>query len=206
MLPDAFPEPVRNQRSYHFLQDYFEMSFLELIAMPPGGAVITKSAFLETIKHVGTRLTGTTDMLAEALMQADSCSGGGGDRQAIEEIQPVLNRLFRRNLAAEVLVGLYMDAAAKDCDIDGQAAAAKKAHRQPFIDPKHEVEMTIQQGRGTESKWISAHLAFCLNEKKIKFLGSFFSLKRCFLPAAAEPQPTRMRDICVSSTTSVPRN
>jgi hypothetical protein len=83
MLPESFTESVRSQRIYHFLQDYFEMSFLELTAFPSPSAMISSSAgsgwqsqqhyyddFAETVRHVGIRLSGTTDMIAEALLQA----------------------------------------------------------------------------------------------------------------------------------------
>jgi hypothetical protein len=80
MLPESFTESVRSQRSYHFLQDYFEMSFLELTAFPSSASAMTSSEswqsqqhyedFAETVRHVGIRLSGTTDMIAEALLQA----------------------------------------------------------------------------------------------------------------------------------------
>jgi hypothetical protein len=79
MLPESFTESVRSQRSYHFLQDYFEMSFLELTAFPSAATSSSGSSwqsqqhyddFAETVRHVGIRLSGTTDMIAEALLQA----------------------------------------------------------------------------------------------------------------------------------------
>ncbi len=81
MLPESFTESVRSQRSYHFLQDYFEMSFLELTAFPSASAMTSSAGsgwqsqqhyddFAETVRHVGIRLSGTTDMIAEALLQA----------------------------------------------------------------------------------------------------------------------------------------
>jgi hypothetical protein len=109
MLPESFTESVRSQRSYHFLQDYFEMSFLELTAFPSASAMTSSSTssgwqsqqhyddFAETVRHVGIRLSGTTDMIAEALLQAQVVDG-----EQVERIQPVLRSLFRRNLAAEV--------------------------------------------------------------------------------------------------------
>jgi hypothetical protein len=109
MLPESFTESVRSQRSYHFLQDYFEMSFLELTAFPSASAATSSSGsswqsqqhyddFAETVRHVGIRLSGTTDMIAEALLQAQVVD----DREEVEGIQPVLRSLFRLNLAAEV--------------------------------------------------------------------------------------------------------
>jgi hypothetical protein len=109
MLPESFTESVRSQRSYHFLQDYFEMSFLELTAFPSASAMTSSAGsgwqsqqhyyddFAETVRHVGIRLSGTTDMIAEALLQAHVVDG-----EQVEEMQPVLRSLFRRNLAAEV--------------------------------------------------------------------------------------------------------
>jgi hypothetical protein len=109
MLPESFTESVRSQRSYHFLQDYFEMSFLELTAFPSASATTSSASgwqsqqhyyddFAETVRHVGIRLSGTTDMIAEALLQAHVVDDG----EKVEGIQPVLRSLFRRNLAAEV--------------------------------------------------------------------------------------------------------
>ena len=127
------------------------MSFLELIAFPSssppniGDRTRQHDAFLETVRHVGIRLSGTTDMIAEALMQAHSGADRIVERQELERMQPVLRTLFRRNLAAEVMVGLYLEAAAKDCD--ARKAAAKSRRTTHFVDPRHDVTKTIQQGR-----------------------------------------------------------
>jgi hypothetical protein len=43
------------------------------------------------------------------------------------------------------MVGLYMDAAATDCDARKIQDTGHRANR--FIDPGHEIEKTIQQGR-----------------------------------------------------------
>jgi hypothetical protein len=44
------------------------------------------------------------------------------------------------------MVGLYMDAAATDCDArKAQNTGHHRANR--FIDPGHQIEKTIQQGR-----------------------------------------------------------
>jgi hypothetical protein len=106
------------------------------------------AAFLETVRHIGTRLTGTTDMIAEALLNSGELTSS---QKAYENLQPVLRDLFRRNLAAEVMVGLYKVAAvAAGCE--GRSAAAQKvcAREQKFIDAKHDVSTTIEQGRETE--------------------------------------------------------
>ncbi len=161
LLPSAFNESVRNQRSYHFLQDYFEMSFLELTAFPRslsktacsssvGGTARWQSdqtdSFAETIRHIGTRLTGTTDLIAESILQQGHAGGYTlMNEDAIESFQRVLIDLFRRNLAAEVLVGLYLSAAAGDCQPTTKALHARAHHS--FIDPCHEIVKTINLGR-----------------------------------------------------------
>ncbi len=85
------------------------MSFLELTAFPSASAMTSSAGsgwqlqqhyddFAETVRHVGIRLSGTTDMIAEALLQAHVVDDG----EQVEGIQSVLRSLFRRNLAAEV--------------------------------------------------------------------------------------------------------
>jgi hypothetical protein len=51
---------------------------------------------------------------------------------------------------AEVMVGLYMDAAATDCDGRKTQDTGHRTNR--FIDPGHEIEKTIQQGRDRVKK------------------------------------------------------
>ena len=157
LLPVAFPESVRCQRSYHFLQDYFEMSFLEVISFPASldsGGAEKSAAYLDTIRHIGTRLTGTTDMIAEALLASGELAKS---RQTYESLQPVLRDLFRRNLAAEVMVGLYLVAAAIDASPQPAASVlAEKARLrdQSYIDPKHDVRQTIDLGKGLNPAWL----------------------------------------------------
>jgi hypothetical protein len=43
------------------------------------------------------------------------------------------------------MVGLYMDAAATDCDARKTQDTGHRTNR--FIDPGHDIEKTIQQGR-----------------------------------------------------------
>jgi hypothetical protein len=72
------------------------LSFLELIAFPvstqPSSStaeltVEQSDAFLETVRHIGTRLTGTTDMIAEALLNSGELTKS---KISYENLQPVL--------------------------------------------------------------------------------------------------------------------
>ncbi len=66
------------------------------------------------------------------------------------------------------MVGLYMDAAATDCDA---RKTQDTGHHRPnrFIDPGHEIEKTIQQGRD----WIIKE-SFCIKNTS-RFCCLFFA-------------------------------
>jgi len=105
-LPHYFPSVVYQQRTSHFLQDYFEMTFKEIEALPPNIDTIQRnmeSKFLEVLVRAGIRLTGTTEMVSESLIS----SGIVDQREELVKLQPVLMEIFHRNLSVDVLVNIY---------------------------------------------------------------------------------------------------
>ena len=105
-LPHYFPSPVYHQRESQFLQDYFQMTFKELEALPTSINSIDKERerkFLEVLVRAGIRLRGTTEMVSESLLN----SGVVDQKEEITRLQPALAELFHRNLSIDVLVNIY---------------------------------------------------------------------------------------------------
>ena len=72
-LPQYFPPELYQQRAAQFIQDYFEMSFKEIEALPLSITEIdpeTESRFLEVLVRAGIRLGGTTEMISEAIINS----------------------------------------------------------------------------------------------------------------------------------------
>ena len=105
-LPQYFPPELYEQRTAQFIQDYFEMSFKEIEALPLSITEIDpkiESKFLEVLVRAGIRLGGTTEMLSEALINSKITE----DKAKLSNIQPYLRRLFHQNLSIDVLVNVY---------------------------------------------------------------------------------------------------
>ena len=105
-LPHYFPAEVYQQRTAHFLQDYFEMTFKEIETLPSSIETINRKLerdFLEVLVRAGIRLGGTTEMVSDSLLS----SGVGDHQENIVRLQPVLGEIFHRNLSIDVLVNIY---------------------------------------------------------------------------------------------------
>ena len=105
-LPHYFPSQVYHQRTAQFIQDYFEMTFKEIERLPENIDVIdskTESRFLETLVRGGIRLSGTTEMLSEALITSNIVN----NEEDVLSIQSNLRKLFHQNLSIDVLVNVY---------------------------------------------------------------------------------------------------
>ena len=105
-LPHYFPAEFYQQRTSHFLQDYFEMTFKEIEALPSNVDTINRKLennFLEVLVRAGIRLGGTTEMVSESLLS----SGVVSRQEEIVRLQPVLGEIFHRNLSLDVLVNIY---------------------------------------------------------------------------------------------------
>ena len=105
-LPQYFPPELYEQRTAQFIQDYFEMSFKEIEALPLSITEIdpkTESKFLEVLVRAGIRLGGTTEMISEAIINSKITE----DKVKLSSIQPFLKRLFHQNLSIDILVNMY---------------------------------------------------------------------------------------------------
>ena len=105
-LPQYFPPELYQQRAAQFIQDYFEMSFKEIEALPLSINEIdpkTESKFLEVLIRAGIRLGGTTEMISEAIINSRITE----DKVKLSKIQPYLRRLFHQNLSIDILVNMY---------------------------------------------------------------------------------------------------
>lgn len=105
-LPHYFHPQVYHQRTAQFIQDYFEMTFKEIEALPKHiDAIDTKieSHFLEILVRAGIRLSGTTEMLSEALITSNSVN----TEENLLKLQTNLRKLFHQNLSIDVLVNVY---------------------------------------------------------------------------------------------------
>ena len=105
-LPHYFPQQVYHQRTAQFIQDYFEMTFKEMETLPQHVDMIDQkieSKFLEILMRAGIRLSGTTEMLSEALIASEVVN----NEENLLNIQDNLRRLFHQNLSIDVLVNVY---------------------------------------------------------------------------------------------------
>ena len=130
-LPQYFSPAVYQQRTSHFLQDYFEMTFKEIEQLPPRIDSIDKhieSKFLEVLVRAGIRLRGTTEMVSESLLN----SGAVDRKEDIVHLQPVLTELFHRNLSIDVLVNIY------------KPKWTKKINNSTGIDPANDLVENIE--------------------------------------------------------------
>ena len=90
----------------YIIQDYFKMTFKEIEALPKHVDYIDtkiESRFLEILVRAGIRLSGTTEMLSEALITSNSVS----TEEDLLKLQTNLRRLFHQNLSIDVLVNVY---------------------------------------------------------------------------------------------------
>ena len=102
-LPTYLPEAVQQQRVAQFVQDYFEMSFKEVESFPLQQEAGLEKRWLEVLTRIGIRLTGTTQMLSEAIL----ASGVLQDPDLYAQLQQDLPEIFRQNISIDVLVGVY---------------------------------------------------------------------------------------------------
>ena len=94
---------VKQQRVAQFVQDYFEMSFKEVESFPLQQEAGLEKRWLEVLTRIGIRLTGTTQMLSEAIL----ASGVLQDPVLYAQLQQDLPQIFRQNISIDVLVGVY---------------------------------------------------------------------------------------------------
>ena len=114
-MPAYLPQEVKDQRTGQFVKDYFEMSFKELESFPDKIQRIehkSEAKFLEVLTRVGIRLGGTTEMLSDAILSSNILS----NKQKYEDLQSILNNIFRQNLSLDVLVNVYKPKWTKNFD------------------------------------------------------------------------------------------
>ena len=131
-LPHYFPAEVYQQRTAHFLQDYFEMTFKEIETLPSNIETINRKLerdFLEVLVRAGIRLGGTTEMVSDSLLS----SGVVDHQENIVRLQPVLGEIFHRNLSIDVLVNIY------------KPKWTKKIYNSTGIDPTNDLVKNIER-------------------------------------------------------------
>lgn len=131
-LPHYFPAEVYQQRTAHFLQDYFEMTFKEIETLPSSIETINRKLerdFLEVLVRAGIRLGGTTEMVSDSLLS----SGVVDHQENIVRLQPVLGEIFHRNLSIDVLVNIY------------KPRWTKKIYNSTGIDPTNDLVKNIER-------------------------------------------------------------
>ena len=131
-LPHYFPAQVYQQRAAQFIQDYFEMTFKEMETLPEDLQTIdpkVESQFLEVLMRAGIRLSGTTEMLSEALIASEVVQ----DENHLLNIQPSLQKLFHQNLSIDVLVNVY------------KPKWTKKANSSSCIDPHNNLVESLER-------------------------------------------------------------
>jgi len=114
-LPQLFPDFVRKERSFQFVEDYFHLNFKEITSSRFCTVVKNKES-IGVLNHIETRLGGTTEMVSDAILSSKIL----GDKKELAGLEASIRTLFRSNLSVEVLVGVLSGKiSGKACLVDG---------------------------------------------------------------------------------------